>query len=289
MGKKRILSVFGTRPEAIKMAPLIKEIEKDDKLESIVCVTAQHRDMLDQVMEIFDIEADVDLDIMKQGQSLTDITTRALIGLEGAIKETNPDLILVHGDTSTTFVAALAGFYGKVKIGHVEAGLRTYNKYEPYPEEVNRQLTTRLSDLNFAPTKLAKENLLKENISEDTIFITGNTVIDCLNYTLKDDYKFKYDYLNNIDFNNRIITATAHRRENLGQPLRNICNALKRLVTEYEDVEIVYPVHLNPLVREVVNEILGDLDRVHLIDPIDVDDMHNLMNKSYMVMTDSGG
>lgn len=290
MEKIKVLSIFGTRPEAIKMAPIIKELEKCEHIHQEVCVTAQHREMLDQVLNIFNIKPDYDLNIMTQNQTLTGITINALKGLEDILEKSNPDIILVHGDTTTTFVGSLAAFYKKIKIGHVEAGLRTYNKYEPFPEEMNRKLTGAIADLHFAPTKLSKENLLKENINEDSIFITGNTSVDCVKTTVIKDYKFSCDILNNIDYKNKkIITMTAHRRENLGKPLENICNAILKLVKDNEDIEIVYAVHFNPLVREVANRILGDNPRIHLIDPIDMTDMHNLINLSYMVMTDSGG
>lgn len=290
MEKIKVLSIFGTRPEAIKMAPIIKEMEKCEHIHQEVCVTAQHREMLDQVLNIFNIKPDYDLNIMTQNQTLTGITINALKGLEDILEKSNPDIILVHGDTTTTFVGSLAAFYKKIKIGHVEAGLRTYNKYEPFPEEMNRKLTGAMADLHFAPTKLSKENLLKENINEDSIFITGNTSVDCVKTTVIKDYKFSCDILNNIDYKNKkIITMTAHRRENLGKPLENICNAILKLVKDNEDIEIVYAVHFNPLVREVANRILGDNPRIHLIDPIDMTDMHNLINLSYMVMTDSGG
>ncbi len=290
MDKVKVLTVFGTRPEAIKMAPLALELKKYDEIESIVCVTAQHRQMLDQVLELFNITPDYDLDIMKTRQTLIGITTRILEGLDEVIKKEQPDILLVHGDTSTSFVAGLSAFYNQVKVGHVEAGLRTYDKYSPFPEEMNRQLTGRIADLHFSPTKQNRLNLLKENISDDNIYITGNTVIDALKTTVQENYKFKDNALNTIDFNNRrVIIVTAHRRENLGEPLQNICNALKSIVQEYNDVEIVYPVHLNPAVREVAFDILGNLDRVHLIDPLDVEDLHNAMAKSYMIMTDSGG
>ena len=290
MDKIKVLTVFGTRPEAIKMAPLAIELGKNEHIISKVCGTAQHRELLDQVLEIFNVKPDYDLDIMKTRQTLVGITTRVLEGLDGVIKEEKPDVILVHGDTSTSFVAALAGFYNQVKVGHVEAGLRTYDKYSPFPEEMNRQLTGRISDMNFSPTPQNKANLLKENIDEKTIYITGNTVIDALKTTVKDDYKFKDEVLNSLDFENkRVIIVTAHRRENLGKPLENICNALKHIVEKYEDIEIVYPVHLNPAVRETVFGILGDIPRVHLIDPLDVLELHNAMARSFMVMTDAGG
>lgn len=284
------MSIFGTRPEAIKMAPLVKELEKTKGIESIVCVTAQHREMLDQVLETFELTPKYDLDIMKAGQTLTGITTRALEGLEKVLEKEKPDLILTHGDTSTTFVGSLAAFYSKIKIGHVEAGLRTYDKYQPFPEEMNRQLTSRLADLHFAPTPLAKEQLLKENISVEDIFITGNTVIDALKTTVEEEYTFVDDSLNQLDFEKKkVITMTAHRRENLGQPLENICRAVARIVEEFDDVEVVYTMHKNPAVRKVANEILGKYDSVHLIEPLEMKDMHNLMKRCYLVLTDSGG
>lgn len=284
------MTVFGTRPEAIKMAPLALELKKYPEIESKVCVTAQHRQMLDQVLDIFKITPDYDLDIMKTRQSLVGITTRVLEGLDEVIQKEQPDIVLVHGDTSTSFVAGLAAFYNQVKVGHVEAGLRTYDKYSPFPEEMNRQLTGRIADLHFSPTVQNKQNLLKENVSEDVIYITGNTVIDALKTTVQEDYRFENETLNQLDFEkNRVIVVTAHRRENLGKPLENICQALKTLVEEYPDVELVYPVHLNPAVRETVFGILGEMDRVHLIDPLTVDELHNAMARSYLVMTDSGG
>lgn len=290
MKKIKVLTVFGTRPEAIKMAPLAIELNKREDIDAKVCVTAQHRQMLDQVMDIFGIKPDYDLDIMKNRQSLAGITTRVLEGMDDVIKKEQPDIILVHGDTSTSFVAALAGFYNQVKVGHVEAGLRTYDKYSPFPEEMNRQLTGRIAEMNFSPTEQNKLNLLKENVDEKTIYITGNTVIDALKTTVKEDYKFKDAVLDSLDFDNkRVIIVTAHRRENLGEPLENICNALKHIVEKYEDVELVYPVHLNPAVRETVFKILGETKRVHLIDPLDVLELHNAMARSFMVMTDSGG
>lgn len=290
MDKIKVMSVFGTRPEAIKMAPLVKQLEKTPEIESIVCVTAQHREMLDQVLEIFDLHPQYDLNIMQSRQTLAGITTRALTGLEEVMGQEKPDIVLVHGDTSTTFAGALAAYYNQVKVGHVEAGLRTYDKYQPFPEEMNRRLTGALTDLHFAPTPLAKEHLLKENISPDGIFITGNTVIDALAHTIEEDYTFTVPELNQIDFKNkRVIAMTAHRRENLGEPLKNICRAVKRLVEEYPDVEVVYAVHKNPAVVEPVHEILGGNDRIHLTDPLDLKDMHNLMCRSFFVMTDSGG
>jgi len=286
----KVMSIFGTRPEAIKMAPLVKELEKNENIQSIVAVTAQHRQMLDQVLEIFDITPDYDLNIMQSGQTLADITTRALNGLDKVIKEAAPDIILVHGDTSTTFAGALAAFYNQVKIGHVEAGLRTYDNYSPYPEEMNRKLTGAMTNLHFSPTVSNKNNLLKENISEDNIYITGNTVIDALKTTVKSEYKFSDETLANLDFQNKkIILMTAHRRENLGKPLENICNAAKRIIESHADAELVYPMHLNPKVRETATSILGGMDRVHLIEPLDVEELHNAMKRSYLVMTDSGG
>lgn len=290
MSKIKVLSIFGTRPEAIKMSPIIKEMEKYEEIEQEVCVTAQHREMLDQVLEIFDITPNYDLNIMTKNQTLTDITSNALKGLEEVISKSKPDIILIHGDTTTTFAGSLAGYYAKVKIGHIEAGLRTYNKYEPFPEEMNRKLTGAIADLHFSPTSLSKENLLKENICENSIFVTGNTSVDCVKTTVKKDYKFSCDVLNNIDFENKkVITMTAHRRENLGEPLENICEAVLEIVEQNEDVEVVYAVHFNPLVQETAKKILGNNSKIHLIDPIDMTDMHNLISRSYLVMTDSGG
>ena len=290
MKKIKVMTVFGTRPEAIKMAPLYLELKKNLNIEAIMCVTAQHRQMLDQVLDIFKIKPDYDLDVMKDRQTLVQITSRVLEGLDSVLKEAKPDIVLVHGDTTTSFVGALAAFYNQIMVGHVEAGLRTYDMYSPYPEEMNRCLTGRIAKMNFSPTVKNKENLLKENVLEDSIFITGNTVIDAMKTTVCDDFVFSTELLNKIDYKNkRVIAMTAHRRENLGEPLENICNAVKRLVDEYSDIEVVYPVHLNPAVRETVFNILGDIPRVHLIDPINVDELHNLMARSYMVMTDSGG
>ena len=290
MDKLRVMSVFGTRPEAVKMAPLVKALERHLEIESIVCVTAQHREMLDQVLELFDITPDYDLDIMKDRQTLTGITTRVLEGMEKVLDDAQPDIVLVHGDTTTSFVAALAAFYKQIKVGHVEAGLRTFNKYEPFPEEMNRKLTGSLADLHFSPTPLAKENLLAERVNEEHIYVTGNTVIDAIKHTVEEEYTFTVEALNQIDYKKmRVITMTAHRRENLGEPLRNICEAVKQTVLENSDVEVVYAVHKNPAVREVAFEILGDLERVHLVEPLDLKDMHNLMKRSYLVLTDSGG
>lgn len=286
----KVLSIFGTRPEAIKMGPVVKAVENTEGLESVVCVTAQHREMLDQVLEVFDITPDYDLDIMKSKQSLTDITRRALKGLEEVISEVKPGIILVHGDTTTTFAGALAAFYQQVAVGHVEAGLRTFNKYEPFPEEMNRKLTGVLTDLHFSPTETAKKHLLAEGVNDDQIFVTGNTVIDALSSTISDEYIFTLDELNAIDYKTKkIIAMTAHRRENLGEPLKDICEAILELVETNQDVEVVYAVHLNPLVQKVAGEILGTHPRVHLVPPLELKDMHNLLNRSYLVMTDSGG
>ncbi len=290
MKKIRVMSVFGTRPEAVKMAPLVKALEKEEQIESIVCVTAQHREMLDQVLELFNIKPDYDLDIMKQRQTLTGITTRVLEGLEKVLDEAKPDIVLVHGDTTTSFVAALAAFYKQIKVGHVEAGLRTFNKYEPFPEEMNRKLTGSLADLHFSPTALAKENLLAERVSPQHIYITGNTVIDAIKTTVEKEYEFTVPELNDINYDGmRVITMTAHRRENLGEPLENICHAVKEIVENNKDVEVVYAVHKNPAVRDVAFAILGNMERVHLVEPLDLKDMHNLMKRSYLVLTDSGG
>ena len=290
MEKIKVMSVFGTRPEAIKMAPLVKALENNEKTESIVCVTAQHREMLDQVLKDFKIVPDYDLNIMKAGQTLEDITIRALKGIGETIREVQPDIVLCHGDTSTTFAASLAAFYNKTKVGHVEAGLRTYDKYQPFPEEINRRLTGAIADIHFSPTQPAKNNLLKENVNEKDIFITGNTAIDALKTTIDDSFVFTVDELNKIDYKNRrVITITAHRRENLGKPLENICRAFRRIADAYEDVELVYAVHKNPVVVNTVHSILGGHERIHLLDPLDIKDMHNLMNRSFMVMTDSGG
>ena len=284
--KIKVMTVFGTRPETIKMAPLVKELKNRDEIETIVCVTAQHRQMLDQVLNAFQIVPDYDLDIMKQGQTLSDITTRVLQRLEGVIKEVQPDIVLVHGDTTTTFAGALAAFYNQVAIGHVEAGLRTYNKYSPFPEEANRQFVGVISDMNFAPTEQSKENLLREGKNPETIIVTGNTAIDALQTTVRDDYEHEI-----IDWvgESRMIMLTAHRRENLGEPMRNMFRAIKRIIEQYDDIKVVYPVHLNPIVVQTAEEIFGDCDRVKLIKPLEVLDFHNLLNKSYLILTDSGG
>jgi UDP-N-acetylglucosamine 2-epimerase len=284
------MTVFGTRPEAIKMAPLVKELEKESLIESRVCVTAQHRQMLDQVLTAFNIVPDFDLNIMKDRQTLVGITTRGLEGLSEVFEREKPDIVLVHGDTTTTFIGSLAAFYNKIAVGHVEAGLRTYDKYSPFPEEMNRKLTGTIADIHFAPTKSNKSNLLKEGIKEEDIVVTGNTVIDALKTTVSKDYVFEDELLRRVNFEGkRVIAVTAHRRENLGEPLENICEALKEIANRYEDILIVYPVHLNPAVRSVADRILGDHSRVRLINPVGVLDMHNLIDRAYIVMTDSGG
>ena len=283
----KVMSIFGTRPEAIKMAPLVKELEKRKEIESIVCVTAHHREMLDQVLETFDIKPDYDLNIMKSGQTLGDITTRALTGLEKVIKECKPDIVLVHGDTTTTFAGALAAFYNQTAIGHVEAGLRTNDKYSPYPEEMNRQMVDCMTDMYFAPTDLSKNNLINENIDENKIYVTGNTAIDAMKYTIREDYS--NEVLDWIKDNEKFILVTAHRRENLGDPMRHIFKAIKRIVNEFDDVKVIYPIHMNPKVREVANEIFDRCDRIKLIEPLEVFDFHNYINKCYMIMSDSGG
>lgn len=283
----KVMSIFGTRPEAIKMASLVKELEKREEVKSIVCVTAQHREMLDQVLNTFDIKPDYDLNIMKQGQTLADVTTRALIGLEEVIKEVKPDIVLVHGDTTTTFAGALAAFYNQVAIGHVEAGLRTDDKYSPYPEEMNRQCVDRMTDLYFAPTEISKNNLLKENISEEKIYVTGNTAIDAMSTTVDEDYV--HPDLEWIKPDERMILLTAHRRENLGEPMLHIFKAVKRIVDEFSDIKVIYPIHMNPKVREVASEVFDGCDRIRLIEPLEVFDFHNFQNKSYIILTDSGG
>ncbi len=290
MKKIKIFTIFGTRPEAIKMAPLVKELEKREGIISKVCVTAQHREMLDQVLNYFDIKTDYDLNIMKSKQTLTGITTKVVEGLEEVFEEEKPDMILVHGDTTTTFGGALAAFYKQIKVGHVEAGLRTFDKYFPFPEEMNRKLTGALADIHFAPTIGSKNNLLREGVKEEDIYVTGNTVIDAMEHTVKENYVFETEELNHIDFNKKkVIMITAHRRENWGEGIENICTALKTIVEENKDVELVYLVHLNPVVKDVVYKHLNDKERVHLLTPQDTKETHNLMNKCFMVMTDSGG
>lgn len=288
MDKIKIMTVFGTRPEAIKMAPLIKEMQKrPDEFEPITVVTAQHREMLDQVLGIFDIKPYYDLNIMHQGQTLNDITTDVLQKLDQVIAQAQPDIVLVHGDTTTTFAASIATFYAQKTLGHVEAGLRTWNKYSPYPEEMNRQMTDVLSDLYFAPTKQSQANLLQENHPQDKIFVTGNTAIDALNETVQKDYH--HAALDEIATDHRMILVTMHRRENQGEPMRQVFTAMRQVLKERPDVEIVYPVHLSPAVREIAHEVFDGIDRVHLIEPQDVIDFHNLSARSYFIMTDSGG
>ena len=285
----KVLVVFGTRPEAIKMCPLVLKLKEKNGIDCIVCLTGQHKEMLMQVMGVFGIVEDYNLEIMKDKQTLTSITTSILEKIKPILENERPDLVLVHGDTTTSFAAALASFYQKIPIGHVEAGLRTGNIYSPFPEEMNRLITDRISTFYYAPTESNKNNLLSEGISKN-IYVTGNTVIDSFKYTVKKNYVFSDDVLNKIDFEkNRVITVTAHRRENLGIPLQNICNAIKKIADDYSDVIIVYPVHLNPRVRDIVFSILEKKENIKLIDPIDVLDMHNLISQSYMIMTDSGG
>lgn len=289
MEKLRIMSVFGTRPEAIKMAPLVKELATREEVESLCCVTAQHRQMLDSVMEVFSLKADCDLDIMTPRQTLSTITSKCLLGMDSAIEQLHPDMILVHGDTSTTFAGALSAFYHQVPVGHVEAGLRTYDKYSPFPEEMNRKLVTQIADLYFCPTENNRANLLREGI-HDGIFVTGNTVIDALKTTVRSDYVFATDELNKLDYaHKKVVLVTCHRRENYGEPMKNIMLALRQIALDNEDAELVYPVHLSPVVREAVQKYLAGTPRVHLIDPLPADEMHNLMARAYLVMTDSGG
>lgn len=284
--RKKIMTIFGTRPEAIKMCPLVKQLEQTDDLESITVVTGQHREMLDQVLKIFDVTPDEDLNIMQARQTLTDVTTRALEGLDEAMKRLKPDMVLVHGDTTTTFVASLAAYYNQIAVGHVEAGLRTWDKYSPFPEEINRQLTGVISDLHFSPTQSAEENLLAEGKKPEGIFITGNTAIDALQTTVTDTYT--HESLDKIG-DDRLILVTAHRRENLGDPMRNMFRAIKRLVEENSDVQVIYPVHLNPLVREMADEVLGNDSRIQLIEPLGVRDFHNFASRAHIILTDSGG
>ena len=286
MNKIKVMSIFGTRPEAIKMAPLVKELEKREEIESIVCVTAQHREMLDQVLATFQITPDYDLNMMKQGQTLSDITTRALNGIDGVLKEAHPDIVLVHGDTSTTFAGALAAFYNQIAIGHVEAGLRTYDKYSPYPEEMNRQMVDCMTDMYFAPTQLSRENLLKENLPDEKIYVTGNTVIDAMSTTVDDNYT--HPELEWLD-GDKLILLTAHRRENLGEPMRNIFRGIRKVLDEVPGYKVIYPIHKNPLVRAAADEIFGDCDRVKLIEPLEVFDFHNFQNKAHIILSDSGG
>lgn len=291
MNKIKTLIIFGTRPEAVKMAPIVKALKNDEEhFITKICVTAQHRDMLDQVLRIFDIEPDYDLNIFQSGQTLTQITCRALTGLEDVIKEFKPDLILVQGDTTTVFTGALAAFYHQVKIGHVEAGLRSGNLYSPFPEEANRKLTGVVTDFHFAPTQISRSNLLKENYDDSKIFITGNTSIDALKWVIDKNYKFEDEKLNDIDFDNKkVILLTAHRRENIGEPMENIFSAVKEVAEINKDVEIIYPMHLNPKVREIARNVFGHMKNVHLIEPLDYLPFTNLMAKCYLVVTDSGG
>lgn len=287
----KVLAVFGTRPEAIKMAPLVKELEKyPETIDCKVAVTAQHREMLDQVLELFQITPAYDLNIMLPNQTLYEITTRALTGLNNILEQENPDIVLVHGDTTTTFVAGLAAFYRQIKVGHIEAGLRTGNKYSPFPEEMNRKLTGAIADFHFAPTDQARLNLLKEGVNPETILVTGNTVIDALLATVRDSFVFNNPVLDSIDYlNHRVLVVTTHRRENLGEPMANVYRALRDVVEGYNDVEVVFPVHKNPKVRQIVESILGGLPRVHLIDPLDYAPFVNLQNKAHLILTDSGG
>ncbi len=289
MDKLRIMSVFGTRPEAIKMAPLVRELGTRENIESLCCVTAQHREMLDSVMDVFHLKADCDLDIMTPRQTLSMITSKCLTGMDAVIEAHKPDMILVHGDTSTTFAGALSAFYHQVRVGHIEAGLRTYDKYSPYPEEMNRKLVTQIADLYFCPTRANRDNLARESVTEN-VFITGNTVIDALKTTVRKDYRFTTKELNELDYEHRkVLLVTCHRRENYGEAMENIMTALRDIAAQNEDVELVYPVHLSPVVREAAGKHLAGKTRVHLIDPLPADEMHNLMARAYLVMTDSGG
>lgn len=283
---KKVMLVFGTRPEAIKMCPLVKELRTRKNIETIVCVTGQHRQMLDQVLNAFDVKPDYDLSIMKDKQTLFDVTVNILERIKAVMDEVKPDIVLVHGDTTTTFVTALSAFYLQIPVGHVEAGLRTYNIYSPYPEEFNRQAVGIVAKYNFAPTEASKQNLLNEGKDESTIYVTGNTAIDALKTTVRDDYTHEQ-----LEWakDSRLIMLTAHRRENLGEPLRHIFKAIRRIVDEYEDIKVIYPIHMNPVVRETANEILGDCNRIRLIEPLEVLDFHNFLGNSYMILTDSGG
>lgn len=282
----KIMLVFGTRPEAIKMCPLVNELKKEKTIETIVCVTGQHRQMLDQVLEAFHVVPDYDLSIMKQQQTLFDVTTNILEKIKNVLKKENPNIVLVHGDTSTTFVTALACFYMKIAVGHVEAGLRTYNIYSPYPEEFNRQAVSIISKYNFAPTMMAKENLIKEGKSEETIYITGNTAIDALKTTVKQNY-----YNEHLEWakDSKLILLTAHRRENIGEPMGNMFRAIKRIVDEHNDVKVIYPIHMNPVVRSIAYEVFGNNEKIRIIEPLDVIDFHNFMARCYLILTDSGG
>lgn len=283
---KKVMLVFGTRPEAIKMCPLVNELKTRKELETIVCVTGQHRQMLDQVLEVFQVEPDYDLSIMKDRQTLFDVTTNILNKIKEVLEKEKPNVVLVHGDTSTTFVTALACFYLQIPVGHVEAGLRTYNIYSPYPEEFNRQAVSIISQFNFAPTELSKNNLLKEGKEEETIFVTGNTAIDALKTTVREDYTHP-----DLEWasDSRLIMITAHRRENLGEPMKHMFRAIRRVMDEHPDVKAIYPIHMNPVVREIADSILGDDERIRIIEPLEVLDFHNFLNRSYMILTDSGG
>ena len=283
---KKIMLVFGTRPEAIKMCPLVNELKKREELRTVVCVTGQHRQMLDMVLEAFDVTPDYDLSIMKDKQTLFDVTTNILNTIREVLEKEKPDVVLVHGDTSTTFVTALACFYLQIPVGHVEAGLRTYNIYSPYPEEFNRQAVSIISKFNFAPTELSKQNLLKEGKNQDSIYVTGNTAIDALKTTVRENYTHPELVWAN---GSRLIMITAHRRENLGEPMRHMFKAIRRVMDEHPDVKAIYPIHMNPVVREIANEYLGDDDRIHIIEPLDVLDFHNFLSRSYLILTDSGG
>lgn len=283
---KKVMLVFGTRPEAIKMCPLVNELKKREELQTVVCVTGQHRQMLDMVLEAFDVTPEYDLSIMKEKQTLFDVTTNILNRIKEVLEKEKPDVVLVHGDTSTTFVTALACFYLQIPVGHVEAGLRTYNIYSPYPEEFNRQAVSIISKFNFAPTELSKQNLLKEGKNPESIYITGNTAIDALKTTVRADYTHpELEWA----MGSRLIMITAHRRENLGEPMRHMFKAIRRVMDEHPDVKAIYPIHMNPVVREIANEYLGDDDRIHIIEPLDVLDFHNFLSRSYLILTDSGG
>ena len=283
---KKVMLVFGTRPEAIKMCPLVNELKKREELQTLVCVTGQHRQMLDMVLEAFDVIPDYDLSIMKDKQTLFDVTTNILNRIKEVLEKEKPDVVLVHGDTSTTFVTALACFYLQIPVGHVEAGLRTYNIYSPYPEEFNRQAVSIISKFNFAPTELSKQNLLKEGKDSDSIYVTGNTAIDALKTTVRENYTHpELEWAKG----SRLIMITAHRRENLGEPMRHMFRAIRRVMDEHPDVKAIYPIHMNPVVREIANEYLGDDDRIHIIEPLDVLDFHNFLSRSYLILTDSGG
>ena len=285
----RVMTVFGTRPEAIKMAPLVKELQSREGIESICCVTAQHRQMLDSVLDIFQIKPDYDLNIMEPRQTLSTITTKCLLGMEEVFAQAKPDLVLVHRDTSTTFAGALAAFYHQISVGHVEAGLRTWDKYSPFPEEMNRKLVGDIADLHFAPTAANRNNLEREDIRQG-VFVTGNTVIDALRTTVREDYRFSTGLLNHLDYEGKkVVLVTCHRRENYGEPMAHIMTALRRIADDFPDTELVYPVHLSPVVREAAEKYLSGHPRIHLIDPLDVEEMHNLMARVYLVMTDSGG